>query len=514
MKTLIGKYIKSLNSKRSDSQEVKLMTSIIILLFFLSVLSVYVFPIGISKLIFLIFFILFWFSSKDYFWFAFFIIITLTPSGFFQETSSDVARRLPLISIVPKASLSVMDLFLILSLIKAYVKGKRIKIKDVLGVKYIFYFAIVLSVVTMFHGISLKTFIGQPLRGLFFYTIFFSFPSLVYKRKDVAKFLYMFLPFVFFEVFSQGYLLYTGDFLQNSLFPEMNLVVYRDKLMEESIRSLAPGYSIVVMSFIFCFVLYDSIDRMTSKVYLIVVMLLGTLSMFLSATRQSIIMFALMFILYVIFVLKNKRSFMVQFSIIMVVIFFVFDYFNILDLNFTLSAVFDRLIGAIQIKNGTFEAEDTLDYRLSYRLPLLWSYIKQSIILGYGYSDDYFRYYDGHIGGIMVALLQAGITGLIFYALYVVRIYKVTIFYIKKYSDKNTVTNSLKSLLVGMSGFVLLNTFINPMLVLNFSWKPQEFFIVLVLLHQYIYYGKREYFIRKKLSETNIKLERRTIFQV
>jgi len=114
----------------------------------------------------------------------------------------------------------------------------------------------------------------------------------------------------------------------------------------------------------------------------------------------------------------------------------------------------------------------------------------------------------------MVALLQAGITGLFFYALYVVRIYKVTIFFIKKYGDKNTVTNSLKSLLVGMSGFVLLNTFINPMLVLNFTWRPQEFFIVLVLLHQYINFGKREYFIRKKLNETNIKLERRTIFQV
>ncbi len=284
--------------------------------------------------------------------------------------------------------------------------------------------------------------------------------------------------------------------------------------MEESIRSLAPGYSIVVLSFIFSLVLYDSVDRMSSKVYLIIIMLLGSLSMFISATRQSILMFALMFVLYVIFVSKNKGGFLVQFSIIMVVMFLVFDFFNLLNLNFTLTAVFNRLTGAIQIQNGSLEAEDTLDYRLSYRLPLLWNYIKQSIIFGYGYSDNYFKYYDGHIGGIMVAMLQAGIAGLIFYTLYVVRIYKVTIFYVKKFGDKNTVTNPLKSLLVGMSGFVLLNTFINPMLVLNFSWRPQEFFIVLVLLHQYLNFGKKEYFARKKLSETNIKSERSTIFQV
>ncbi len=503
MKTFIEKYIKSLKSKRSDSQEMILMTIMIVLLFFLSVLSVYAFPIGLSKLIFLIFFILFWFSDKDYFWFAFFIIITLTPAGFFQETSSDVVRRLPLISIVPKASFSVMDIFLILSLIKAFVKGKKSMFKDILGIKYIFYFAIILSAVTVFHGISLKTFIGRPLRGMFFYTFFFSFPALINTRKDIAKFFYMFFPFVLFEVFSQGFLLYTGEYIQSSLFPSIGLLVFRDKLMEESIRSLAPGYSIIVLSFIFSLVLYDSVDRMSSKIYLIIIMLLSSLSMFLSATRQSILMFALMFVLYIIFVLKNKRSFLVQFSIIMVVMFLIFDYFNLLNLNFTLTAVFNRLTGAIQIQNGTVEAEDTLDYRLSYRLPILWNYIKQSIILGYGYSDKYFNYFDGHLGGIMVAMLQAGITGLIFYTLFVVKIYKVTIFYIKKYGEKNTVTNALKSLLVGISGFVLLNTFINPMLVLNFTWRPQEFFIVLVLLHQYINIGKIEFLIRKRLKNRN-----------
>lgn len=499
----LEKYFKSLYSSEDDSRDVIFKSFGIMVLFSLSVISVYLLPIGLSRIFFLIIFILFWYSKTNYFWFAFFLIISFNPAGFFQESSSEIVRRLPLLTILPKVSFSVMDLFLIISVIKAFVKGKKRRMKDELGIRYIFYFALFLSFITFFHGLTLKTFISMPLRGMFFYTMFFSFPALVNTKKEIAKFLYLFFPFVFLELFSQGYVLYTGDFLQNSLFPGMELFVYRDKLMEDSIRSLAPGYSIVVMSFMFGLVLYDSVDRMTSKVYIIIVMVFGSFSMLVSATRQSILMFALMFLLYVVFVLRNKRGFLVQMSIILLILFFFFDYLNILNLNFTISAVFNRLTGAVQIQNGSLEAEDTLDFRLSYRLPLLWGYIRQSLMLGYGYSDLYFRYYDGHLGGILVAMLQAGISGLVFYTLFIIKIYKVTMNYIKKFGDKITVTITLKSLLVGITGFVFLNTFINPMLVLNFTSRPQEFFIVLVLLYQYINFGKVEYILRKKLMESN-----------
>ncbi|MCE1165391.1 MAG: hypothetical protein LWX07_08335 [Bacteroidetes bacterium] len=394
-----------------------------------------------------------------------------------------------------------MDLFLIVALIKSFAKGKKIKFRDVLGFKNVLVFLGFLTVVSLFQGLSIKTFISQPLRGLFFYSLFFSFPSLVNTRKNTIKFLYMFFPFVFMELFSQIYLLYTGQYLLGMFYSDSSaLYVFRDKLMYDSIRSLAPGYAIVVLSFVFSLTLYDTVERMTPRYYLVVVMIIGSLSIFISATRQSIIMFGLMYFLYIFFVTKSKPSFVVQIVALLVVMFLIFDFMNVYDIGFTLDASLNRLTGAVQFQNGSLEAEDTLQYRLTYRLPILWEHIKASFLFGYGFSDDYFIYYDGHLGGIMIALLQAGVIGVAFYIYFIIKIYKVVFSYIRKFGKKISVTTTLKSLLIGVTGLVFLNLFINPMFVINFSSRPQESFILLVLIYQYIYFGKVEYMLKKRLK--------------
>ncbi|MDD5362899.1 MAG: hypothetical protein PHN88_12250 [Ignavibacteria bacterium] len=505
MNILIDKYIKKMGHTKNDNLDVLIKSIGILVLFWISVLNVYVFPLGLDKVFFVFLLILFWVSKSNYFWFAFFIIIIYSPAGFFQESSAEDLRRLPIYNIFPRASLSIMDLFLIVALIKAFVKGKKPVFKDIIGMKSILLFAAYLSIISLFYGVSMKSFIGQPLRGMFFYTIFISFPALVNTKRDTTKFLYMFFPFVFQELFSQGYLLYTGEYIQSLFHADTVLIVYRDKLMYGSIRSLAPGYSIVVLAFVFSMILYDSADRMSPKPYLLIVMIICSISIFVSATRQSILMFAFMFILYVIFVTKSKPSFIVQLSIVLLLLLMIVDFTNILDLNYTLSASFNRLTGAVQYQNGTLEAEDTLEFRLMVRLPNLWNHIKQSLILGYGFSDLYFEYYDGHIGGIMIALLQSGITGLVLYFLYIVKIYRVVFSYIKRFGSNISITTTLKSLLVGISGLLFLNAFINPMFVLNFTSRPQEFFILLVLIYQYVNFGKLEYIIKKRLKEARVR---------
>ena len=500
MEFSIRKYLRAQYSGSEDSFDVFLKSIGIIALFWLSVLCVYVFPVGIDKLFFGILMALFWISKNDYFWFAFFIIISFNPAGFFQESSAEDLRRLPLFNIIPRASLSVLDLFLIIAVIKAISKGRKTRYKDVLGIKNIFIFLIYLLGISIIQGFTIKTFISQPLRGIFFYTFFFSFPSLVKTRKDTFKFMYMFFPFVFQELFAQCYLLYTGEYIQTLFNADAVMIIFRDKLMYDSIRSIAHGYAIVVMSFVFSMIVFDSIDRMSSKAYLIIIMIAASISVLISATRQTILMFALMFNIYVLFVTKNKKSFVVQLTMIGLVLFLIFDYMNVLDINYTLSASINRLTGAVQFQNGSIEAEDTLEFRLTERLPILWEHIKRSLFLGYGFSDEYFQYYDGHLGGILIGLLQAGILGLMVYMAYVVKLYKEVLKYIRIFGQKITLTNTLKSSLVGMSGFFFLNLFINPMIVLNFQSRPQEFFILMVLVSQFINFGRVEYMLKRKLK--------------
>jgi hypothetical protein len=260
MDNSLKKYLLTKFTNYEDGYDIFIKSLTIYALFWVAVLFVYVFPIGLDKLFFAILLFIFWYSKVNYFWYAFFILISMYPGSFFTESSGDAIRRLPLYTLIPKASFSVFDMFMIVSTLKAIVKGRKLKIKDVLNIKYAGIFILYLFVISLFHGFSLKTFISLPLRGLFFYTFFFSFPALVFTKRDTVKFMYMFFPFVFNELFSQMYLLTLGKNLVTSVYIGASSSVVHDKLMGDNIRAIANGYSIIVLSFIFSLSLLENSD--------------------------------------------------------------------------------------------------------------------------------------------------------------------------------------------------------------------------------------------------------------
>lgn len=502
MKFGLKRYFSKKISNSDFDYEIFIKSLTIFLLFWLSVLFVYTFPIGLDKLFFAIILFIFWYSKVDYFWYAFFIVISLFPGSFFTENSGDAFRRLPIYTFIPKVSFSVFDIFMMVSLIKAMVKGKRIRVKDVLNVKYGLIFIIYLIVVSSFHGFTLKTFISMPLRGLFFYTFFYSFPSLVRSNKDTIKFMYMFFPFVFIELFSQIYLLSTGKNLVSFFYSGAATSVIRDKLMGDNIRAIANGYSIIVLSFMFALALLANLEKSISKSYLFSVIICTCISIMLSATRQTIIMFAFMFVLYFVFVNKAKPGVFVQLFIAALFVFFIIDFFNIFNLSSILNASINRLAGAVEISGGKIEAEDTLDYRLTNRLPMILENIKQSFFLGFGFSDKYFQIYDGHLGGLFVGIMQIGIFGYSALIFFVITIFKRSLYYVKIFGNNISSSGIIKALLIGISGYFLVNIFIDPVIVFNFSAKPHEFFLLIILISQFVKFGKMEYFYKKNLRKS------------
>jgi len=386
--------------------------------------------------------------------------------------------------------------------LKAIIKGRKLKLKDVLNIKYGLIFLVYILVVSIFHGFSLKTFISLPLRGLFFYTFFYSFPALVFTKKDTYKFMYMFFPFVFNEVFSQVYLLTTGNNLVGLFYSGASTMVIRDKLMGDNIRAIANGYSIIVLSFMFVLALLENSESFGSRTYLFVVIITTCISIMLSATRQTIIMFVFMFVLYFIFVNKAKPGIFIQLFFAALVLFFLFDVLNLFNLSTIFNASLNRLTGAVNIRGGSIEAEDTLDFRLTVRLPMIIESIKQSLFLGFGFSDKYFQVYDGHLGGMFVGIMQMGIIGYSSLIFFIFTIYKKSLYYARKLGENNTCVNVIKSLLIGITGYFLVNIFIDPVIVFNFSAKPHEFFIIIVLISQFITFGKMEHIYNAKLYES------------
>ncbi|MBI5403583.1 MAG: hypothetical protein HY959_09280 [Ignavibacteriae bacterium] len=496
------KIYQNLAGKLKNSSEGMLLlyrTAAIILLFILTIYFVYYAPIGTDKLFGAVLLFVFWYSKSDYFWFAFFIIISAFPGGLFSENTFNALRRLPIYSPVPKISFSLMDLFLIVALIKAFAKGKKTKIKDVFKLKYIAYILPYILVVSIFHGVTLKIFLNGAVRGLFFYTLLFSFPALVYNRKEVYKFMTIFFPFVLLELISQIYTLRFGLEFANIFNPGSISEIMNS--VSGDIRAIPTGYINMRLAFVFAFVLLESKENIVPKFYSYFVIFISLSSVLISATRSAIIMLLFIFIFYFILIAKKKPNLFLQVFVSAAVFLMLMDALNLVDFNSIIGSSYKRFVGAVSVEEGTVVAEDTFDNRISNRFPVLWESISRSIFIGYGFSDKYFINYDGHLGGVLIGLLQVGIFGFTMYAIFIVNIFRKCFWYIKRLPADNSVLGIIKVFTLSFAGYLIVNLTVDPIYVLNSSTLPQDIFIHLVIASFFINLAVREQIIKKKAVE-------------
>ncbi|MCX6165233.1 MAG: O-antigen ligase family protein, partial [Ignavibacteriae bacterium] len=457
---------------------------------------VYFAPFGVDKLFCAALLVLFWYSKADYFWFAFFIIISSFPAGLFSETTFSAVRRLPIYSPFAKISFTVLDLFLIISLIKAIIKGKRTKIVDVFKIKNIAFIVPYVFATSLFFGITLKLFINQTLRGLFFYTLFYSLPTLISNKKEVYKFMTMFFPFLFLEVIAQLYIIKTGNEF-SSLFTPGSVISIFDSV-SGNIRAVTTGYIIMRLAFVFAFVMLENKDRIVPNLYLLFVILISISSVVIAATRSAITMFLFIFIMYFIIIAKKKPHILIQIFILGVVLIFLLDVVNVFNLNEIVGTSYKRFIGIVSVEEGAVRAEDTFDNRISVRLPVLIDEIKNSFFIGYGFSDKYFQYYDGHLGGVLVGILQVGIFGYIIYLIFIVNIFRKCFKYIRKLPNDNSLIVPIKVFTLSFFGYLMVNLTVDPIFVLNTSTLPQDIFVHLVITTIFINLGMREQIMKRK----------------
>jgi hypothetical protein len=499
------KFYHKLQDKIKNNSEGKIILSrsiAIVLLFAITVYMVYIAPIGVDKLFCALLLVMFWYSKADYFWFAFFLVINSFPAGFFSETTGDALRRLPIFSPIPKISFSILDLFLIIALIKAIVKGKKIKYWDIFKLKNIIYIFPFIFVVSLFYGITLKVFLNAPVRGLFFYTLIYSFPSLIHKEKDIYKFMLMFFPFAIVELMSQVYTINAGTQIANYFHPGALDEVYNS--VTGDIRPIPDGFLSLRLGYVFAFVFLYNKNYVIPRIYPLSIIIIIISSTVISATRSATIVMVFIFVMYFIFVAKRRPNILLQIFIMLVTIVLILDFTRVLDLNNILDSSYRRFIGAVSIQGGDIKAEDSFDNRISNRLPLLIEAINKSLIIGYGFSDKYFEYLDGHLGGVPVGLLQVGIFGYIFYLVFIYNIFKKCIIYIKKLPKNNTHITTIKVFLIGFVAYLLMNFTTEPIFVLNTSTMPQDILIHLIIASLFIYLALKEQAMKKLESKKEI----------
>ncbi len=491
----VYKYLVDKNSARSESKIILYRSIGIFLLFALTVYIVYYAPEGVDKLFCASLFVIFWYSKSNYFWFAFFLIISSYPAGFFTEISGINIRRLPVYSPIPSISLSMMDLFLIVALFKAILRGKKIYLIDIFNIKKIALILPFIVLVSFFYGITLKLFLNETVRGLFFYTLFFSFPALLPNKKEVYKFMVMFFPFVLLELIAQLYTVNTGIEFGN-IFRAGALESIRDPLTGE-IRAIPIGYIIMRLAFVFAFVLMETKEKIVPKFYALLVIIISLISVIIAETRSAITMFTFIFVLYFIMIAKKKPNIILQLFIVSIIFLIILDFANIFNLNRIVGSSYDRYVGAVSMQENSIKMEDTFDNRVSNRLPILLDAIKKSFFVGYGFSDKYFEVWDPHLGGVIVGLLQAGIFGYFFYVVFIVNLFRKSFKYIKKLRDDNSFKSHIKVFVLCFFGYLLVNLTVDPIFVLNTSMLPQDIFIQLIIATFFINLGIREHVLKK-----------------
>ena len=383
--------------------------ALLALLLLLSVYFVYVASQSLARIFFVALLIVFFFSKKDYLWFAFFLIIMWTPGYLFSDFSGLSAKRLPLYSFIPGWSFTPLEFFLMLAFVKAIIYGKKVDfVFKRAFIPVLFYAALLLLLSFFVYGTSGRS-IERTLIGFANFTIFISFSYLIYRQRDIQRFIYLLSPIVFFVLFEQLFYIIAGYRIIDLLSPG-----YMQLMMLETgdPRFIMGGEMVLFFGYISSLLLLQQKHNRLLGIYLYCVIIACFLSVFLSATRIWFIVFSFIMLCYVLFSTRNVKTF-VKLAIAAILI-FVFA-MGSQPLRSAMVGAWDRIDQIEAVAQGNFADAPTFQFRFSARLPRLLVGLKQNWIIGWGFSDEYFRYSDGHVGNFDL-LLQVGVVGFLLFS--------------------------------------------------------------------------------------------------
>lgn len=406
-----------------------------IVLFALAVISVYKMPQSLSKIFFLGLVVLFWFSKKDYFWFALYFVIIQAPGYFFASFGAAGLYSIPIFTLVSGMSVSALDLFAILALIKAVLKGKRTKLKLEMPLILILAYIVFALFVSIANGAQIGL-LANVLRGPFYYSIIISFFYLVTKKEDVYRFIFIVSSTVFFIFFTQIYSLITRDAFINLFFPSFRRVALIEGTQD--VRAIGGGVLIIFFGFLFSLFLLEEKKNRISRKYLYVVSIIAYLSIVISATRIWFAVFSFIYIGYIL-MSKKKVSNTLKIATVFAVLIIILISSGVFSLDFFTKGVLGRLQGLASVAKGDYHSVSTFERRYFFRLPRLLEGVKENLIFGCGFTQTYLKYRDYHVG-FFNTILQFGIIGFCFF-LYLFMSYFALI---KKSLEKLRSTNPLR----------------------------------------------------------------------
>ena len=397
--------------------------SLLVTLFVISVYLVYFTSQTLSRIFFLALLFAFFFSRRDYIWFAFFFILAQGPGYFFTDYSGLSLQRLPLYTFVAGMSLTPIDLFVFSALVKALIKGRKMRLKlEKPLLALLVYVVFSIFVTSIVYGTSIDVIVWN-VRWIFYYSVIISFVYLLNRKQDMFNFALLVFPFVFLILFTQIYFIVTGNEFINIFNPEFRRIAINS--VTGALRPVMGGVLIIFFSFVFSLLFLNEENNGLPNVFLYFVLCISFLSVFLSATRLWFVVFSLILAGYV---LISRKKFLSVIGIVsmLCVVMSVLLYFGMIPGDFLIASSWGRLHQVFSVFKGDIYAIDTARNRLLNQLPVSLGVIKQNPIIGYGFSYVTMSHYDNDLGFVNT-ILMFGIIGFALLLFLFARIFRMLV---------------------------------------------------------------------------------------
>lgn len=435
--------------------------------------------------------LLFWRSEKNAFWFILVYFMLDPPGGLFPP---DINYGLPFIK---GLNLRFMELFTYVAFFKALKQKSRFNSMFYKPYQLLLLLTILLILYTLFLNTSVLSII-ITLKWLFVWSLIYSISKLIYTYDEWLFLFRMAFIIVFIGFLSQLLHLALGHqpayLLGTNFSPLMD---YGDVVLdymnpdEYNLKAARPVSCISIMQLALVgamfFLQYKK--EQFPKVYLYLVIILSYLSILLTATRGWFIAFSVVIFLYFALIQKIKR--IAAIIILAVVLIPLLLEVPIIKKQFQGS--FKRLSTIESISKGDLSAGGT-NARDEYSRDLinLW---KESPLLGWGFTDIFKKYGNGH-AGLANLLFSVGILGYIIFIYFWYKLFFTPILANYRISVLSPYKGSLVVFSLAFLIFFILHSTSGQQFGIDLGFGPGIF-------SQTLYYCYSSFFIIKALNNNN-----------
>jgi len=380
-------------------------SKLLISLLLISFISVYFMPRFVNQVVFLVILFASWRTNLNYVYLVWFFILSDAPGRLFSATAA-AGARLPLYNLTAGVSFSFQDLFLLVYILKVFT-----------GLRYDFVFRKEFQVyITFLAVIFLYSFIYEQsysslIVSFRVYVLPWAFllivPAFIQDRQTANRVVRLLLPVVFFALASQLYAYATGNYFDSVLRGQSydRLV----SLTEDTISRAASSGFIILFVIIFASHQYFTLKPVIKKNYLSAVLFVSFFSVLLTASRGWILAFILFFV-GLLYLYSGGKLITNIFRIIAVsVVILMLLTLQFPALQRQVEGSIERLMTVELLAKGDVTAGGTLE-RINIRGPRVLNKFLENPVLGWGFSQTFFDYADGHVGHHNI-LLNVGIIG-------------------------------------------------------------------------------------------------------